>query len=327
MQYVLKNEVGFFGQMAPHSWNIMFELCYMLEQATINKLIAKYTFSIRNIKGMFRISKNIFVTPSLQSAGNQRLISSQVGTSETTRTTADSPFSLEFCQWLAGLIDGDGCLLVSKQGYTSCEITMGITDEPCLRYLQDKIGGSIKVRTGVKALRWRLHNKAGMSTLIGCINGHIRHTGRLVQLHKVCQKLGIIPMSPEPLTKNNAWFAGFFDADGTVTFSFKPNTPQLTISVTNKDLRDVEGFKEVLGGNIYFDSSQNGYYKWSVQSRSDVLNILDYFNLYPSRSHKTNRLHLIPTFFALRDLKAYDPESSHHAAWKQFDEQWHKNDN
>jgi hypothetical protein len=92
-------------------------------------------------------------------------------------------------------------------------------------------------------------------------------------------------------------------------------------------LRDVEGFKEVLGGNIYFDSSQNGYYKWSVQSRSDVLNILEYFNLYPSRSHKTNRLHLIPTFFALRDLKAYDPESSHHAAWKQFDEQWHKNDN
>jgi hypothetical protein len=37
--------------------------------------------------------------------------------------------------------------------------------------------------------------------------------------------------------------------------------PQLTISVTNKLLADVVYFKEVFGGSIYFDSSQNGYYK------------------------------------------------------------------
>lgn len=29
-----------------------------------------------------------------------------------------------FCQWLAGFIDGNGCFLVSKQGYTSLEITV-----------------------------------------------------------------------------------------------------------------------------------------------------------------------------------------------------------
>ena len=31
-------------------------------------------------------------------------------------------------QWLAGLIDGDGCLLISKLGYTSCEITIDLKD-------------------------------------------------------------------------------------------------------------------------------------------------------------------------------------------------------
>lgn len=51
-----------------------------------------------------------------QSAGNQRHKSSLVGTSETTRATT---YPKSFCEWLAGIIDGDGTLQVSKQGYTS----------------------------------------------------------------------------------------------------------------------------------------------------------------------------------------------------------------
>jgi hypothetical protein len=37
--------------------------------------------------------------------------------------------------------------------------------------------------------------------------------------------------------------------------------PQLIISVTNKYLVDVEDFLKVFGGSIYFDKSQQGYYK------------------------------------------------------------------
>lgn len=135
-----------------------------------------------------------------QFAGNQRPthmvhVSSQVGTSETTRAT---PFKPQFCQWLAGLIDGDGSLKVSKAGYTSCEITMGSADLVCLRYLQDKLGGSIKSRSGANALRWRLHNKQGIINMINSINGYIRDSARLVQLHRVCRVLHIILLAPAP---------------------------------------------------------------------------------------------------------------------------------
>jgi hypothetical protein len=41
----------------------------------------------------------------------------------------------------------------------------------------------------------------------------------------------------------------------------KNNYPQLTLSVTNKLLVDVIEFKNVFGGNVYFDKGQNGYYK------------------------------------------------------------------
>jgi hypothetical protein len=55
------------------------------------------------------------------------------------------------------------CIYVGgKAGYASCEITMGIADEHALLQIKQKLGGSVKSRAGMKALRYRLHNRAGM---------------------------------------------------------------------------------------------------------------------------------------------------------------------
>lgn len=257
-----------------------------------------------------------------QSAGNQsqmRNVSSVVGTSETTRATRFSP---QFCQWLAGLIDGDGSLLVSKAGYTSCEITMGAADLRCLMYIKSMLGGSVKSRSGANAYRWRLHNTAGMVVLINCVNGYIRHNARLTQLHRVCSTLSISIIMPPTITTASAWFAGFFDADGTITLNMSSGLPQLTISVTNKLLADVQWFLDAFGGVIYFDTSQNGYYKWTVQSREMVLMMVNYFNKCTSRSAKSHRLHLVNKYYRLYDLRAFKVDSPHHNAWRQFMMDW-----
>ena len=280
------------------------------------------TMSISGLIIRSRSSKNVINTT--QSAGNQRrFVSSQVGTSETTRVATKS-FTKSFCEWLAGVIDGDGCLQVSKQGYTSLEITMGLEDLALLRYIQDKLGGNIKMRSGAKAYRYRLHNREGMQTLIHCINGYIRHSSRLLQLHRVCQQLNIPVLEPVTLNNSSHWFAGFFDADGTITMSMKNNHPQLSIRVVNKLLQDVQYYKDVFGGNIYFDSAQNGYYQWSIQSREDILNMLNYFKLHTSRSSKSQRLFLIKDYFTLRELKAFKADSIHHKVWLDFLNKWNK---
>ena len=256
-----------------------------------------------------------------QSAGNQRRFeSSLVGTSETTRATT---YPIKFSEWLAGVIDGDGSLQVSKQGYTSLEITIGSEDLALLEYIKDILGGSIKPRAGVKAYRYRLHNRAGMISLIHCINGHVRHSARLVQLHRVCQNLNIPVVEPESININSSWFRGFFDADGTITYSIKNNLPQLSVRVTNKLLVDVERYKRSFGGYIYFDSSQNGYYQWSVQSRADVLQVLEYFKAN-CRSNKSKRFLLVNEYFRLRDLKAFKSDSFCHDEWLTFVKQWNK---
>lgn len=153
-----------------------------------------------------------------------------VGTSETIRPLSSkcsdgNPLN----EWLAGVIDGDGCFLLNKTGYTSCEITMGLQDEHALAIIKQNLGGSLKLRSGVKALRYRLHNKKGMIELINRVNGKIRHTSRIKQLELVCSTLKINITHPHDLTINNGWFSGFFDADGTIYYSFNNNYLQMTI--------------------------------------------------------------------------------------------------
>ena len=100
---------------------------------------------------------------------------------------------------LAGLIDGDGSLQVSKARYSSCEITVALADESMLLYIQSKAGGTIKKRSGVQAVRWRLHNRQGMLALVNRINGYIRHSSRLEQLKRVCILLDIKILNPDLL--------------------------------------------------------------------------------------------------------------------------------
>ena len=254
-------------------------------------------------------------------------ISYQVGTSEATR--AISYKEIYFNEWLAGLIDGDGALLISKKGYCSCEITVSIYDQRILRIIQNKLGGSIKTRSGVRAIRWRLHNLTGMLNLINRINGNVRHTTRSKQLNRVCMQLNIEFKNPIVLTRDSGWFAGFFDAEGTIGYYLKNNRPQLTISVCNKLHTDVAHFLQIFAGNVYFDKGQNGYYKWSIQSESDIDNFLKYSRSCPIQSVKRHRFFLINDYNNLTKMKTYKAtdDTFLKKAWINFDRKWHLKDN
>jgi LAGLIDADG endonuclease len=299
----------------PISWNLLY---IVTGTKIISVNILPYLVKILIIKDNQLVTKN------------RQYISYLVGTSETTRASSFGKEENLFNEWLSGLIDGDGSLLINKKGYPSCEITMALSDEYALRYIQNKLGGSIKLRSGTKAIRYRLHNKKGMLELINRINGKIRHTSRLKQLNLLCTILNIEFMIPDRLHDKHGWFSGFFDGDGTITFSLKgiSNNPQLTISVCNKLLIDVSYFKEIFGGNIYFDRSQNGYYKWSIQSKEDVLSFLKYIKICPSRSIKRKRLFLVNQYYELIGMKAYKAEeiTVKYKAWKKFIEKWNSKD-
>ena len=104
---------------------------------------------------------------------------------------------------MAGIIDGDGCFLVSKKGYCSLEIVTQLRDKKILYLIKQKFGGSVKLISGNNHLRYRLHHKVGLLKLINKINGLIRNPIRILQLGRICEIYGVVLKDPKPLTYNN----------------------------------------------------------------------------------------------------------------------------
>lgn len=229
----------------------------------------------------------------------------------------------KFNEWLAGLIDADGYLGVSKEGFCSCEITIENSDEKALMLIKNKCGGSVKLRSGVKAFRYRLHHKNGIKNLVNRINGNIRNTKRIPQLIKVCNILEIPYVEPCPLSLSSSWYSGFFDGDGTIHAKFNVSSPTIVIAVANKDKIDIIPFL-AFNGNIYHSKSGYGHYFWSISSQADILNMSEYFKANPLRSHKSIRFHSIKQFYLLKSLKAYrqPPNTPLYKRWIRLKLKW-----
>ena len=205
-------------------------------------------------------------------------------------------------QWLAGLIDGDGSFYLTKKGYASLEITMDIRDEHALQIIKNVYGGSIKLVSGAKALRYSLRHKEGFLALVHDVNGEIRNSYRLMQLNKICLKYEIALIYSDKLTYNNGWLSGFFDADGSVTLN--SNNGQLAITLTQKTSEILQPLLDIYGGSIYIDRTSNNF-KWYISDKESIINLISYFKQYPPRSLKKNRLHLIPRCYELKEMGAH----------------------
>lgn len=227
----------------------------------------------------------------------------------------------EFSEWLAGLIDGDGCFQLSKKGYASLEITMDIRDRHCLYQIKQKFGGSVKLKSGVNFLRYRLHHKKGLLDCIDSINGLLRNPVRILQSSKICEKYGKTFVYPSELHFQSSWLAGFLDADGSVYLNLASH--QVFISLTQKNKFLLDPLMNLYGGQIYMNTKSSTF-KWVVFQKSEILGILEYFKKCPPRSAKKNRIFLIPHYFELKKLKAHlaTPTSVLGKKWRNFLKKW-----
>jgi LAGLIDADG endonuclease len=248
---------------------------------------------------------------------------------EIIKDSHNNEISLKFKQWFAGITDGDGYIYVTKEGYVGFEMTLPSYDEKVLRVLQNKFGGNIKARSGVKAVRYRTQNKETVTKIILCLNGLIINNIRLSQLHKACLALNIPINSPVTPTIDSAYLSGLLDSDGTINI-YKQNYNdtfryQLTISIANKSRCNIEFLLKIIGGYIYFDKSDNGCYFWKANSKLIHFNLYNYFLKFPPKTIKAHRTYLIKDFHELNELKAYkDTEilSMNFKKWKRFRTKW-----
>lgn len=200
----------------------------------------------------------------------------------------------KFNEWLAGLIDGDGCFLLSKKGYASLDITVEVRDKNCLFQIKDRYGGSIKLKQGINWLRYRLHDRRGLINLINGINGLIRNPVRLLQLSKICDNYNINLIYPVSLNYYDGWLSGMIDSDGNIYLN--PQSVQVFITISQKNKFLLDPLVSLYGGTIYTMSKVNAF-KWIVYRKDEVLKLILYFKENPLRSKKMVRIRLIPKIY------------------------------
>ena len=126
----------------------------------------------------------------------------------------------------------------------------------------------------------------------------------------------------QQLTFLNGWLSGLFDSDGTITMNTV--TRQISISISQKTTDILTILQSVYGGHIYPDFGRYTSYKWYVTDKETILLLMDYFNMYPARSAKQNRILLLPLYYELIDLRAYKAAPGTELAnrWNVFMQRW-----
>ena len=229
---------------------------------------------------------------------------------------------LSFNQWLAGLIDGDGYFILTKKGYSSCEITMDARDVKALNEIKQKYGGTIKPISNASAVRYKLRHKQGLISLINDVNGLIRNPARLLQMNKLCVKYDIALIYPGPLTFNDGWLCGFIDSDGSIYYN--EASGQIFIGLTQKNKYLLEPLISIYGGRVDILSPKIEAFKYVLYRKAELFNLIEnYFINYPLKTEKMKRVNLIKDFYLLRihrnslDIKNFNE-------WVKFKDKWEK---
>ncbi len=196
------------------------------------------------------------------------------GSSETLRNESCFDFA-----WFAGLLDADGEFYLSRQGYVSCELTLHEKEVQTLFFIKRHLGGSVTRRSGAKAYRWRLHKREPVRALLSHLNGLLQTQRTLTQFKRACDTFLIAPLPSGEITLQDAWISGFFSGDGSFSINraagFQPSA-----SIAHKEKSVLDSMCGLLGGNVYFDSSWNGWVWWiDLRSPTPLVNYLETFSL------------------------------------------------
>lgn len=128
-------------------------------------------------------------------------------------------------------------------------VVMEPRDIACLYKLKQRYGGSVKATSHAKAIRFRLHHKAGILQVINDINGLIQNPVRLIQFRKICTIYNVEVLPSVELKYDSAYLSGLFDTDGSVYFNKESMQVFITVSQKGRDLLDI--LVPVYGGSVY----------------------------------------------------------------------------
>lgn len=220
-----------------------------------------------------------------------------------------------FSYYLAGLIEGDGTIIVPKTerslkgkiNYPSIQISFDLRDLPLALIIQKTLGfGSLSRTKGVNAYRLTINNYEGLIKLLIILNGKLRTVkindyNNLVhfQNKRFQPFLKICPLELDNSSLNqNPWLSGFIDADGHFFVHLRKNNVscgfEIVQAISDYNNRSKEGLMRELAKFLKRDQKEksknycNGKNQFHIKLNSLASNLLlsDYLENWPLFSTK-----------------------------------------
>jgi hypothetical protein len=260
-------------------------------------------------------------------------------------------------EWFAGLTDGDGCFYINKKNEISYELTTASNDSRILWNIKNTLkGGSIKIRSGSKSIRYRVKEKRVIKDIVFRLNGKLYNKNRLIQFDKVLQILEIEKIENSSLLdKKSSYLAGLIDSDGTITISVSKSKAahstiskahgkvlklthsrgfnQLSLKVSLIDKENINLLKESYNfGTIYEEQKSLKLrapkikYHWTLRSAEEFSKLYELLKIFPLRGVKMHRIRLAFLYFKYKDLKYHlqEPGTEKFKIWEKFANTWFK---
>lgn len=206
--------------------------------------------------------------------------------------------------YLAGLIEGDGYISITKEDRVILGITFNLKDKPLAEKLKSYLGKGFIAKRKTNCIELRFSHKQTLCKIIELINGKFR-TPKIDQLYKLIDwmnkkhSMDIIklPLNDSPLL-NDSWLSGFIDADG--CFYIRNSLKQI-ICKFNLEQRMIypktnENYNFILNKiclalNVKLQireriSKKNSYYIIRLENQNAIKLLIGYLDIYPLLSSK-----------------------------------------
>nr|YP_009690276.1 LAGLIDADG homing endonuclease [Fomitiporia mediterranea]QEG57056.1 LAGLIDADG homing endonuclease [Fomitiporia mediterranea] len=225
-------------------------------------------------------------------------------------------FNLNFNSYLAGLIEGDGTIVVPKTersvkgriNYPSIQIVFNLKDLPLALMVQKNLKhGSLNKKKGFNAYVLTINNLDGLLLISFLINGYMR-TPKIFALWSLIDwlnnKFKNLHINKKPLDnsslKSNAWLSGLIDAEGhfsvrvtttskypKVECKFELNQRKITQRGNdNLDFLDFIAIFLLTSVKSIRNNKPSSEYRVRTTSLKGNLILEDYLNSYPLFSSK-----------------------------------------
>jgi len=206
--------------------------------------------------------------------------------------------------YLAGLIEGDGYIFITKADTIILGVTFNVKDKPLANKLLMFIGKGSIVNRKSKSIELRFSAFHSLKIIINLVNGKFR-TPKINQLYRLIDwlnkkhslNINKLPLDDSNLL-SNYWLSGFIDADGSfyIRYSVKQIICKFALEQRMLYPKTQESYEkiitkicETLKVKIAIrkrSDNKNNYYIIRVENQNSIKLLIKYLNDYPLLSSK-----------------------------------------